>query len=158
DRTTGPTVRSPEPRAKNWRPGGRKSSTVGRPCHNALRGPWRNALRGPRHNLADEGVQQKEWPPTSLPHPVGRGGTQGRIERSPNCRPDTNPVSSSADAPLEHVEQRTMLGERLSAHLARFMDAWAQGKDAPALTAFLAAEPPGLRRLGLIELIKLDME
>ncbi len=51
-----------------------------------------------------------------------------------------------------------MLWERLSTHLERYIDAWEAGGAPPELADFLPAEPPGLRRLGLIELVKLDME
>jgi len=51
-----------------------------------------------------------------------------------------------------------MLWERLSTHLERYIDAWESGGAPPDLADFLPAEPPGLRRLGLIELVKLDME
>jgi serine/threonine protein kinase len=60
--------------------------------------------------------------------------------------------------PAPEAEPSTMLWERLSAHLERYIDAWESGGSRPNLAEFLPAEPPGLRRLGLIELVKLDME
>ena len=55
------------------------------------------------------------------------------------------------------TEPSTMLWERLSAHLERFIDGWESGAP-PEIADFLPAEPPGLRKLALVELVKLDME
>lgn len=55
------------------------------------------------------------------------------------------------------TEPSTMLWERLSAHLERFIDGWESGTP-PEIADFLPAEPPGLRKLALVELVKLDME
>lgn len=66
-------------------------------------------------------------------------------------------MTASTD-PTPEAEPSTMLWERLSAHLERYIDAWESGAAPPSLAEFLPAEPPGLRRLGLIELVKLDME
>ncbi|MDZ4783847.1 MAG: serine/threonine-protein kinase [Planctomycetia bacterium] len=59
--------------------------------------------------------------------------------------------------PPQETEPSTMLWERLSAHLERFIDAWESGTP-PDVSEFLPADPPGLRRLALVELIKLDLE
>src|SRR5262245_11911881 len=46
----------------------------------------------------------------------------------------------------------------LAVHVERFVEAWDGGGGPPALVEFLPAGSPAVRRLGLIELIKVDLE
>lgn len=48
--------------------------------------------------------------------------------------------------------------KQLSERIDAFVDAWKQGGEPPAPADFVPAEPPALRRLTLVELVKVDLE
>jgi serine/threonine protein kinase len=54
--------------------------------------------------------------------------------------------------------ETSLAWRQLSELAERFALAWQQGADAPAVRDYLPAEPPDLRLLTLVELIKLDLE
>ena len=52
----------------------------------------------------------------------------------------------------------SVMWQQLSDHLDAFVSAWQQGEAPPALGDFLPAAPAALRRLTLVEVIKVDLE
>jgi serine/threonine protein kinase len=52
----------------------------------------------------------------------------------------------------------SQIWDRLSDHIDRFYEAWQEASDPPQLAEFLPDGPPNLRRLTLIEIIKVDLE
>ena len=60
-----------------------------------------------------------------------------------------------ADAPTHHWEE---LAQRLDDFLAAWEKVESPGGTPPAIKNYLPTEPPSLRRLVLVELIKTDME
>ena len=48
--------------------------------------------------------------------------------------------------------------QQLSERIDAFVAAWQKGGEPPAPAEFVPAEPPALRRLTLVELIKVDLE
>ncbi len=52
----------------------------------------------------------------------------------------------------------TLVWDELTRHLDQFAQAWDASDSPPELRAFLPGAPPELRRLALVELIKLDLE
>jgi serine/threonine protein kinase len=67
-----------------------------------------------------------------------------------------NLMSHAADT-LTHMEA-SLVWERLSEHIDRFAEAWKAADAPPEVAGFLPAGPPTLRRLTLVEAIKVDME
>jgi eukaryotic-like serine/threonine-protein kinase len=65
-------------------------------------------------------------------------------------------MSHAADT-MTHMEA-SLVWERLSEHIDRFVAAWQQAEAPPSLSEFLPAGPPSLRRLTLVEVIKVDLE
>jgi eukaryotic-like serine/threonine-protein kinase len=55
------------------------------------------------------------------------------------------------------AEAATQAWDELAERLERFIQTWEQGQE-PTISPFLPAEPPAMRRLVLIELIKVDLE
>ena len=66
-----------------------------------------------------------------------------------------SPADAPADAPTHHWEE---LAQRLDDFLAAWEKVEAPNGTPPAIKNFLPAQPPALRRLVLVELIKTDME
>ncbi len=64
---------------------------------------------------------------------------------------------SPATDHLTHMDP-SQVWERLSEHIDRFVAAWQQSGDPPAVADFAPPQPPGFRRLALVELIKVDLE
>ncbi|MEX0677999.1 MAG: serine/threonine-protein kinase [Pirellulales bacterium] len=65
-------------------------------------------------------------------------------------------MSQAADT-LTHMEA-SLVWERLAQHIDQFAAAWHEAESPPGLAEFLPAGPPALRRLTLVEVIKVDME
>lgn len=65
---------------------------------------------------------------------------------------------SLADAPSSEALEISQVWDELTRHLDRFAQAWDAPGAHPDLRNFLPESPPILRRLALIELIKLDLE
>ncbi|MBI1901604.1 MAG: serine/threonine protein kinase [Planctomycetia bacterium] len=64
----------------------------------------------------------------------------------------TDSLSDSLD--LAHADDAW---EKLADHVDSFIDAWGKGEP-PPLSDFVPAGPPALRRMALVELIKIDLE
>ena len=86
------------------------------------------------------------YPPTPIPQPYpptpARVPSPTQRNRSENFNP----------------ENATQAWEQLSARVDGLIAAWQSGPRPPALEKFLPAEPPDLRRMMLVELIKVDLE
>ena len=65
-------------------------------------------------------------------------------------------MTNAADT-LTHMDA-TFVWERLSQHIDDFVAAWQDADSPPKIAEFLPAGPPALRRLALVELIKVDLE
>ncbi len=65
-------------------------------------------------------------------------------------------MSHAADT-LTHMDP-SLVWERLSDHVDRFVDAWQDAGEPPSVGQFAPERPPGFRRLALVELIKVDLE
>jgi serine/threonine protein kinase len=76
------------------------------------------------------------------------------------CATDTSPVTilSTLDNDRLELDDNEAAYELLSDQVEAFVNAWETGGEAPALARFLPERPPALRRLAIIELIKVDME
>jgi serine/threonine protein kinase len=75
--------------------------------------------------------------------------------RADDLREDAVSPSSSGSLPLDDAG-RTW--DVLAAQVETFVQAWDGAAEPPALAAFVPAGPPPLRRLVLVELIKVDLE
>src|SRR5262245_43095980 len=57
----------------------------------------------------------------------------------------------------QSAEAATLAWDDLAQRLERFIATWDAGQE-PTLAEFLPAEPPSLRRLVMVELVKVDLE
>ncbi|MFN8857652.1 MAG: serine/threonine-protein kinase [Planctomycetaceae bacterium] len=69
-----------------------------------------------------------------------------------------NPDESSTSYTHRPDDDTSLAWQQLSEQAERFAGAWQDCSEPPSLAAYLPAEPLSLRRLMLIELIKLDLE
>jgi serine/threonine protein kinase len=65
-------------------------------------------------------------------------------------------MSQAADT-LTHMDA-SLVWEQLSRHVDQFVAAWQGAESPPNLADHLPANPPALRRLALVELVKVDLE
>jgi len=66
-------------------------------------------------------------------------------------------ISSNLDDTL-HPDNATRAWDVLSERVERFIDAWEETGEPPPLADYLPASPAALRRMALVELIKVDLE
>jgi serine/threonine protein kinase len=64
-------------------------------------------------------------------------------------------VASGPSLPFDHADAAYDL---LAVHVGRFVEAWEAGGGPPSVVDYLPQGSPAVRRLGLIELIKVDLE
>jgi len=86
---------------------------------------------------------------------IGNDMSQGSHNPGPQT-PGANQASAAARSATEI--DSTVVWQQLSEHMDALASAWQSAMEPPRLADFLPADPPAIRRLTLIEAVKIDME
>ncbi len=95
--------------------------------------------------------------PLGAPVMTRRPPLDGCGRADPQCE-EQQALSFSDESPTLRLDEATRVWDLLEQQVEGLVNAWESGGDPPDLASFVPSDPPGMRRLALVELIKVDLE